>query len=249
MATERLQKLLARAGYGSRRSAERLIEAGRVTVDGDTATLGDRADPGRQRVEVDGEPLPDAAPSLTLMLNKPEGYLVTASDERGRRTVYDLLPDAPPALRYVGRLDRHSGGLLLLTTHGELAFRLSHPRYRVVKRYEVVVRGAPSEQALERLRQGVELDDGPTAPARVELIASDRRSSRLHLDIHEGRKRQVRRMLRAVGHAVTRLTRTEFGGLPLGDLEPGQSRALTPEEEAQLFALVGLVDAPSEASI
>ena len=251
MAAERLQKLLARAGHGSRRSAERLIAAGRVTVDGRVATLGQRADPAEHRIAVDGHALSASGPAVTLMLNKPEGTLVTAADERGRPTVYDLLPGAPPNLRYVGRLDRESGGLLLLTTDGELAFRLSHPRYGVAKTYEATVEGIPSAAALERLRRGVKLDDGPTAPAEVELLdeAGGGAGARVRVTIHEGRKRQVRLMLRAVGHRVLRLTRVAFGDLPLGDLAPGASRALTGDEERALRRRVRLVDAPSEASI
>ena len=250
MPSERLQKLLARAGYGSRRSAERLIAAGRVTIDGHPATLGQRADPDVHRVRVDGRALPAPAPPLTLMLHKPEGYLVTAADDRGRATVYDLLPDARPDLRYVGRLDRDSGGLLLLTTDGELAFRLAHPRYRVPKRYEADVERAPSPPVLERLRRGVELDDGVTAPAEVELLdAGPARGARVRVTIHEGRKRQLRRMLRAVGHPVRRLTRTAVGGVSLGSLAPGSSRALTEPEERSLRQLVGLVDATTEPSI
>ena len=250
MPAERLQKLLARAGYGGRRSCERLIAAGRVTVDGHVATLGQRADPELDGIAVDGAPLGPPPAPLTLILNKPEGHLVTAADERGRPTVYELLPDAPPNLRYVGRLDRDSGGLLLLTTDGELAFRLTHPRYRVVKTYEAAVRGVPSAAALERLRRGVELDDGMAAPAEVELLGPDPpgATARVRISIREGRKRQVRRMLGAVGHRVVRLTRTAVGGVSLGGLAPGASRPLTEREEQALRRLVGLVDAPSEAS-
>ena len=249
MPPERLQKLLARSGYGSRRSAERLIAAGRVTVDGRVATLGERADPEQHRIAVDGRPLPPPIRPLTLMLNKPEGYLVTAADERGRPTVYDLLTSAPPGLRYVGRLDRDSSGLLLLTTDGELAFRLSHPRYRVAKRYLVEVDGVPAAAALTRLRQGVKLDDGMTAPAEVVLLDSGGGHSRLRITIYEGRKRQLRRMLQAVGQRVRRLTRTDVGDVELGSLAAGASRPLTEEEERTLRDLVGLLDASQEASI
>ncbi len=246
MTEERLQKLLARAGFGSRRAAEKLIEAGRVTIDGQVATLGVRADAGSQRIEVDGAALPGEPPPTTLMLNKPEGYLVTASDEQGRRTVFDLLPKAPSSLRYVGRLDRDSSGLLLLTTDGELAFRLSHPRYEVVKRYEVTVSREPAPRALERLRAGIELDDGPTAPAEVAVLHSNRDGVRLRISLHEGRKRQVRRMLRAVGYGVSQLERVEFAGLRLGNLKPGQSRPLNADELTKLRTLVGLVDVPAQ---
>ena len=239
MAAERLQKLLARAGYGSRRSAEALISAGRVAVDGRAARLGERADPASQRIEVDGKPLPGAAAAVTLMLHKLEGVIVTASDERGRRTVYDLLPDAPPGLRYVGRLDRDSAGLLMMTSDGELAHRLAHPRFRVRKVYEATIEGRPSREALARLRSGVELDDGPTAPAEVDLIETGARS-RLRIAIHEGRKRQLRRMLRAVGHRVVRLIRTSVGGVELGNLPAGSTRALTATEVQLLRRLVGL---------
>lgn len=248
MPAERLQKLLARAGHGSRRSAERLIVEGRVTVDGRVASLGERADPATSTVAVDGRPLPAARASVTLMLNKPEGYVVTAADEQGRPTVYDLLPDAPPGLRYVGRLDLDSGGLLLLTTDGELAFRLSHPRYGVVKRYEVLVDRVPTEATLARLRAGVELEDGRTAPAEVTLLGGEGdESTRLQIAIHEGRKRQVRRMLRAVGHRVLRLTRTAVDGLELGDLAPGEHRPLTPDEALALRRAVGLGGGPVDA--
>ena len=249
MPPERLQKLLARSGYGSRRSAERLIAAGRVTVDGRVATLGERADPEQHRIAVDGQSLPPPIRSLTLMLNKPEGYLVTAADERGRPTIYDLLTSAPPGLRYVGRLDRDSSGLLLLTTDGELAFRLSHPRYRVAKHYLAEVDGVTSAAALERLRQGVELDDRMTAPAEVVLLDSGGGRARLRITIYEGRKRQLRRMLQAVGQRVRRLTRTAVGEIELGSLAAGASRQLTAEEERTLRDLVGLLDAPQEASI
>ena len=252
MATERLQKLLARAGYGSRRSAEAVIEAGRVTIDGRVATLGERADPDTQRIAVDRVPidLSDAAATYVYVLNKPDGVVVTASDERGRRTVYDLLaealPDAPTGLRYVGRLDRDTEGLLLLTTDGELAHRLAHPRYEVLKVYEAFVEGVPDRADLERLTRGVMLDGARTAPAEVTLldVLPGRVNARVRVSLHEGRRRQVRRMLQAVGHPVRQLRRVELGGLRLGKMQPGEVRRLTQAEERRLRALVGL-DAPS----
>lgn len=252
MPHERLQKLLASAGYGSRRSAETLIVDGRVTIDGRRATLGERADPASQRVEVDGRPLPPPASAATWMLHKPHGYLVSAKDPHGRRTVYDLLREAPRGLRYVGRLDWESEGLLLLTTDGELAHRLTHPRYEVWKTYIAEIEGEASEHGLDRLRRGVDLDDGPAAPARVER-ASDPRVPRgrslLRVAVREGKNREVRRMLAAIGHEVTRLIRVEIGGIRLGELPVGASRPLTAAEEARLRALVGLVDATEGASL
>ncbi len=249
MTEERLQKILARHGLGSRRSVEALIRDGRVSVDGAVAELGRRADSAASVITVDGSPLPPLPPELTLLLHKPRGVLVTASDERGRATVFDLLDDPPASLRHVGRLDRDSEGLLLLTTHGELAHRLMHPRHRVDKTYEALVDGVPDASALVRLREGIELDDGPTAPAGAELLRRDGRSAWLRLVLHEGRKRQLRRMLDAVGHPVRRLIRTSVGGLELGDLAAGASRPLDAAEERTLLALVGLLDSPEAASI
>ena len=249
MPEERLQKILARHGLGSRRSVEALIREGRVRVDGAVAELGRRADPAASLVTVDGAPLPPLPPARTLLLHKPRGVLVTASDERGRETVFDLLDDPPASLRHVGRLDRDSEGLLLLTTNGELAHRLTHPRYRVDKTYEALVEGVPDASALARLREGVELDDGPTAPAEAELLRRDGDGSWLRVVLHEGRKRQLRRMLDAVGHPVRRLIRRSVGGLDLGGLAPGASRPLDAAEERALLALVGLLDSPEAASI
>lgn len=253
MPRERLQKILARAGYGSRRHAESLILAGRVHVGGRAATLGEQADPAEDVITIDGQPLPRLeAAAATWMIHKPAGYVVTASDERGRSTVYDLVPpEAPPNLRYVGRLDLDTSGLLLLTGDGELAHRLTHPRYEVWKTYEAELDTLPDGAALERLRTGVPLEDGMTAPAEVRVL---RRGPRplLELRLREGRKREVRRMLAAVGSPVVRLRRTAFGSLALGDLAAGQARPLASEEEGQLRALVGLpvaVDAGERASI
>ena len=247
MPAERLQKLLARAGHGSRRSAERLIVDGRVTVNDRVATLGQRADPAADRIAVDGRALATPPAPLTMMLNKPTGYIVTAADERGRRTVFDLLAETRPDLRYVGRLDRETSGLLLLTTDGELAYRLTHPRYRVVKTYQATVAEAPSMNVLDQLRNGVELDDGMTAPAEVQLLDPAEGKARLRIAIYEGRKRQLRRMLATVGHRVLALTRTGFGPLELGELERGASRRLLASEEDALRRCVNLAGAPAQA--
>ena len=239
---ERLQKILAAAGFGSRRGVEQVIVAGRVTVDGRVATLGERADAETQRVELDGRPVTRPAETITWMLNKPTGYVVSAADEQHRQTVYDLLRRAPRGLKYVGRLDIDSEGLLLLTTDGELAHRLTHPRYAVWKTYEADVIGEPNPQALDLLRDGIELEDGVTAPARAELLSGGDRSC-VRIALREGKKREVRRMLAAVGHPVTRLIRVEFGSIRLGMLSTGEARPLTGSEARDLGVLVGLVDA------
>jgi 23S rRNA pseudouridine2605 synthase len=236
MPAERLQKVLARAGYGSRRAAEALIAAGRVRVNGAVATLGAQADPATDRIEVDGRPVAAPAIEVTLALHKPEGYVVTRADEQGRPTVYDLLPGAPPHLRYVGRLDVATSGLLLLTTDGELAHRLTHPRYRVEKVYDVLLDEELPAEASDRLVRGVRLEDGMTAPAVVER----RGERRIRITIVEGRNRQVRRMCEAVGRRVVWLRRVAVGPIRLGGLAAGASRPLTAPEEAALRRLVGL---------
>lgn len=247
MSAERLQKLLARSGFGSRRSAELVIAEGRVTVDGIVAILGARADPDTQHIEVDGEPIRLQPGDVTMVLNKPTGIVVTAVDDRGRQTVFDILQHPPPHLRYVGRLDRDTSGLLLLTTDGEMAHRLTHPRYEVTKTYEATVDGIVAEGALQRLRQGVMLDDGLTAPAIVDELPGTPPPTEFRVVIHEGRNRQVRRMFEAVGHHVSRLRRTQFGPIDLEGLAPGVSRLVTPAELAALRALVGLAAATNEA--
>jgi len=240
MREERLQKVLARAGFGGRRTAEAVIAAGRVTVDGVVATLGAKVDPDLARIEVDGQPITLETRELTLVLNKPTGYVVTRNDERGRPTVYDLVQYAPENLRYVGRLDGDTSGLLLLTTDGELAHRLTHPSYRVDKVYEAHVEGRVPDGALQRMADGLILDDGPTQPAEITRLPGEEPPTRVRVVIHEGRNRQVRRMFDAVGHLVFRLHRTQVGPVHLGDLRLGTIRPVTADEERALRALVGL---------
>ena len=222
---ERLQKVLARVGFGSRRVCEELIAEGRVTVNGDVAVLGRRVDPDADRVEIDGVPIGIRPGLVHYLLNKPRGVVTTAADTHGRPTVVDLVP-AEPRVFPVGRLDVDTEGLLLLTNDGELAQRLTHPSFGVEKEYVAEVEGRPSPAAVRRLREGVELDDGRTAPAKVALVEPNV----LRLVIHEGRNRQVRRMCEAVGHPVVRLVRTRIG--PVGDrtLAPGEWRVLTADE-------------------
>jgi 23S rRNA pseudouridine2605 synthase len=225
----RLQKVLARAGLGSRRACEELIAAGRVAVNGDTAVLGRRVHPASDHVTVDGVAVSAAGHLVTYLLNKPAGVVSTARDPQGRPTVVDLVP-AEPRVFPVGRLDADSEGLLLLTNDGDLAQRLAHPSRGVDKVYLVEVRGVPSRGALRTLREGVELDDGRTAPAEVRLVQRHGGNAAVELVIHEGRNRQVRRMLDAVGHPVTRLVRTRIGPLTDPDLAPGRWRALRHDE-------------------
>lgn len=228
---ERLQKFLARAGVASRRACEELIRAGRVQVNGKTVTkLGTRIDPQRDRVDVDGRKVEPPASLVTIMLNKPAGYVTTCSDEHGRPTVLDLVPENLGPLHPVGRLDMDTEGLLLLTNDGELTYRLTHPKFKVEKEYVAEVEGVPSESALRRLREGVEIDGDRTAPAQVKLEKVSRRAAVLRLRIHEGRKRQVKRMLSAVGHPVRRLRRVQIGPIKLGALPLGDTRPLSREE-------------------
>ena len=222
---ERLQKVLAQRGYGSRRVCEELIEAGRVTVNGVVAILGRRVEVDSDHVEVDGRHVGILPGLVHYLLNKPPGVVTTAKDPQGRPTVVALVPDEPRVFP-VGRLDRDTEGLLLLTNDGELANRLTHPRYGIEKEYLATVEGIPSAGSLRRLREGVDLEDGRTAPAKV----SQPSPGVLRLTIHEGRNRQVRRMCEAVGHPVIRLVRVRIGPISDRTLPPGRWRELTPQE-------------------
>lgn len=224
--------MLAATGLGSRRACEELIAGGRVTVDGQVAELGRRIDPESARVEVDGVAVPVRPGLVYYLLNKPRGVVTTASDPHGRRTVIDLVPPEPRVFP-VGRLDADTEGLILLTNDGDLTHRLTHPSFGIDKEYLAEVEGAPSAGDLRRLRTGVELDDGRTAPAKASLVAPNA----VRLTIHEGRNRQVRRMLAAVDHPVVRLVRTRIGPLADRSLKPGQWRPLT---AAEVLALMGV---------
>ncbi|MDP9071956.1 MAG: rRNA pseudouridine synthase [Actinomycetota bacterium] len=226
---ERLQKVLARTGFGSRRACEELIADGRVTVNGEVALLGRRIDPDGDRVEVDGVPVGVRADLVYYLLNKPRGVVTTASDPQGRSTVLDLVPPEPRVFP-VGRLDADTEGLLVLTNDGDLTHRLTHPGFGVEKEYLAEVEGSPSPGAVRRLRDGVALEDGVTAPARVALVAP----TALRITVHEGRNRQVRRMCAAVGHPVVRLVRTRIGPIAERGLRPGQWRPLTMAEVRDL---------------
>jgi 23S rRNA pseudouridine2605 synthase len=224
----------------SRRAAEQLIVEGRVRVDGRVVNrLGSRVDPGHARIEVDGRRVQAAKDFVYIALNKPAGVVSTASDPQGRQTVLDLV-DEKPRLVPVGRLDADTSGLLLLTNHGELHHRLTHPRFQVPKTYEAEVEGVVRGETLRKLRRGVRLDDG--IARAVAARERGRAKGRTHLEIvmTEGRKREVRRMLASVGHPVRRLSRTAFGPIPLGQLRSGTSRRLSSQEIGALLELVGL---------
>ncbi|MEM7341821.1 MAG: pseudouridine synthase [Actinomycetota bacterium] len=235
---ERLQKALARAGLGSRRVCENLIADGLVTVNGTVAQLGARVR-SEDEVAVEGTVISTAVGTVTYVLNKPKGTVTTAADTHGRPVVVDIVPDEPRVFP-VGRLDLETEGLLLLTNDGGLAHRLTHPSFGVEKEYLAHVRGRPTRAVLRSLREGVELDDGMTAPAKAAIVAP----GLIRLTIHEGRNRQVRRMCDAVGHPVLRLARTRIGPLVDRQLKPGQWRELTPSE---LLDLQRAVRPPGEA--
>lgn len=231
---ERLQKLISQAGLASRRQAEQWIVAGRVQLNERPAVLGDRADPAHDRVLIDGRPLVLESESVTLLLNKPRGYLTTLRDPQGRRLVTDLVKDVPQRVFPVGRLDYNTEGLLLLTNDGELAQRISHPRHHVAKIYLVKVRGALTAMEVRQLEQGVELDDGLTAPAKVSRLRRRASASWFELTLFEGRNRQVRRMVEALGLTVVRLKRIGLDFLDLEGVAPGSYRRLSDAEVKRL---------------
>jgi len=233
---ERLQKALARAGFGSRRSCEVLIEQGRVTIDGRVAALGNRVHPDDNEIRVDGNLVPTAPGAVYYLLNKPEGIITTADDPRGRTTVLDLVA-APVRIFPVGRLDMNTEGLLILTNDGRLAHLLTHPSQGVEKEYLVRVDGDPTPANIRRLREGIMLEDGLTAPAQVSRVSD----GLLRIVIHEGRNRQVRRMCEAIGHDVVRLVRTRIGPIQDARLAPGTSRTLSVSEVRKLMECVGVL--------
>jgi 23S rRNA pseudouridine2605 synthase len=235
----RLQKVLAAAGLGSRRACEQLISAGRVEVDGVRVTeLGVRVDPGTAVIRVDGERIEVRGEFVYLGLNKPRGVLSAMSDARGRRTVGDLVADRPQRLFHVGRLDVDSEGLLLLSNDGELAHRLMHPGFEVVKVYLATVQGRVGRQIGLLLRAGVDLEDGPVRVDRFRVVDAAAGQTLVEVALHEGRKHIVRRLLAEVGHPVQRLVRTAVGPVRLGSLRSGAMRALTPAEVGALYDLV-----------
>ena len=235
---ERVQKVIAQAGVTSRRKAEKLIVEGRVKVNGEVITeLGVKVSP-KDRVEVDDVPIEKEAP-VYYVLNKPTGVLSTVEDDRGRKTVIDLMPHVPERIFPVGRLDYDTSGVLLLTNDGDFSYKLTHPKYEVKKVYVARVEGNPERYKLRKLERGIELEDGKTAPAKVRKIRFNKKSGDaiIEITIHEGRNRQVRRMFDAIGHPVVKLTREQFGIIHVHGLNAGESRALSPHEGKQLRVL------------
>lgn len=227
---ERIQKLIAAAGLMSRRAAEECISAGRVTVNGLKAALGDKADADRDIILVDGRRLPSAGKKTYIMLNKPKGYVTTMSDEKGRKNVSELVRDVPERVYPVGRLDMYSEGLLLMTNDGDFANRMMHPSHEVNKTYMTWVQGADIGEAVEALREPMDIEGYITAPAEVDIADVFPGGAVLAITIHEGRNRQVRKMCEAVGLKVTKLRRVSEGALCLGELKSGQWRYLTDDE-------------------
>jgi 23S rRNA pseudouridine2605 synthase len=239
---QRLQKVLAAAGLGSRRQCEELIVSARVEVDRQVVTeLGTRVDQSRQEIRVDGVPLPRPK-HVYYAVNKPAGVVSTNRDPAGRPRVVDLIPQAHDRLFPVGRLDLNSEGLILVTNDGELANRLTHPRYRVRKTYRVLVAGQPSREILQQLRRGIRLAEGLARVADVRIQKQQKHSAVLEMVLEEGRNREVRRILARVGHKVLRLTRTAVGPIRLGQMLPGEYRRLTAAEVRRLQHLAGQAD-------
>ena len=227
---ERLQKIISASGLMSRRAAEELIAAGKVSVNGVTAALGDKAEAGIDRILVDGKALPSAGEKIYILLNKPRGYVTTLSDEKGRKNVTELIKELGTRLYPVGRLDMYSEGLLLMTNDGDFANRLMHPSHEIDKCYHTWVRGEDVGWAVELLRCPMEIDGYVTSPAEVNILELKGEEALLGITIHEGRNRQVRKMCEAAGLKVTRLMRVSEGGVKLGDLPSGKWRRLTEEE-------------------
>ena len=238
MAVERLQRALARAGLGSRRACEELIAAGKVTVNGTVATLGDRVDPAVDEVRVKGRRISVDPELRYFALHKPKGVTTTMRDAHAGRDLRDLLPEGPRVFP-VGRLDRDTEGLLLLTNDGDLAHRLAHPRHGVEKEYLAEVDGTPAPRHLAKLKRGVKLEDGPAKAIDAWFAGRSRKRGALRVVLAEGRKREVRRMLEAVGLPVLRLVRTRVGPIRLGRLPAGEVRELDPDEVRELYRAAG----------
>jgi 23S rRNA pseudouridine2605 synthase len=238
MSEMRLQRALARAGVASRRAAEELIGAGRVRVDGAVATLGMKVDPERQTITVGGRRVA-LKPRRWLAFHKPLGVVTTADDEAGRRTVLDFIAD-PAGLTYVGRLDVMTTGLLLLTTDGEAVHRLTHPKYRVPRRYTALVHGRSTAELENAVHGKVVVDGRPVSPVEVRVRPGHEGRTIVDLTLTEGRNRIVRRWAEAIGVRVERLARLSYGPVRLGDLKPGEYRPLTPREEAALYRAIGM---------
>ena len=237
---ERLQKIISTAGIASRRAAEQMIAEGRVTVDGTVITeLGLKWEAAAHIICVDGKKLPAPEEKIYLLLNKPKGCLSTAKDDRGRRTVLDLLPEISERVYPVGRLDSQTEGVLLITNDGDLMHGLLHPKFEVEKTYRATVTGRLNEEDAEHLRRGILLEDGMTAPANIQILFQKGLEAKLEITIHEGRNRQVRRMLAAVGCDVRALERIRFAGLTLHGIPRGKYRRLTDGEIAHLYRLAG----------
>ncbi|MCE2415157.1 rRNA pseudouridine synthase [Candidatus Poribacteria bacterium] len=236
----RLEKYIATSGIASRRSVKKSIHAGFVTVNGEPVLVpGHPIEVGIDTVEFEGKQVEPLAEHTYLMLNKPTGCLTTRRDERGRPTVMELVADLPDTIYPVGRLDLETEGLLLFTNDGDFAYRLLHPSHEVEKTYLVWVKGVPRDDAVQRLRQGVTIPSGRTAPAKVKRlrVSKDGETAKFEVVIHEGKKRQVRLMFKAMGHPVIRLKRVRIGNLRLGNLPSGQYRLLTPDEISELMVV------------
>ena len=238
-AGERVQKVLAHAGVGSRRAVEEMVAAGRIRINGKVARPGQRVDITKDKVEVDGSTVPLRTELAYYLLNKPTGVVATASDPEGRATVLDLV-DVDRRVWPVGRLDIDSEGALIITNDGELTNGLTHPRYEVPKVYIAEVEGHVGHRALARLARGVDLEDGRTKPAEASIVERRAGATLVRLTITEGRNRQVRRMAEAVGHPVKRLVRVAIGPLQVGRLKPGTYRKLSPAEVRSLYRTIGL---------
>ncbi|MBQ9479833.1 MAG: rRNA pseudouridine synthase [Selenomonadaceae bacterium] len=240
LSEERLHKVLSRAGVASRRAAEKLIAEGHVSVDGKTVReLGTKVDAARADIRVDGRKIKLDVEKVYVILNKPRRVLSAVSDDRGRQTVIDLIDDVDERIFPIGRLDYNTEGLLLLTNDGELTNGLLHPSHEIDKTYRAVIKGRVDEERLDRLRVGIKLEDGMTAPALVKTLMIEGDESVVEITIHEGRNRQVRRMFTAIGYNIKRLRRVSFAGLKLGDLKIGAHRRLNKSEVEALRRLIG----------
>ena len=231
---KRLQKILSEIGVASRRNAEELIIEGRVTVNGKIAVIGMKADPARDHIKLDGKLIARPEPKVYLIFNKPRNVVTSLSDPEGRPTVKDYLKGVKYRVFPVGRLDYDSEGLLLLTNDGDFAQAILHPSKKIPKSYLVKVKGSPEEEGMKKLRAGVKLEDGITAPAKLQKSRVTENNTWLEITIHEGRKRQIRRMLEQIGYPVLKLKRIRINGIELGNLKPGECRYLKPEEIAKM---------------